>query len=158
MKPSQDITSDDELTTTTEVLQWVQALTELHDRIAPRFARSEPRRRVLEYLKGIMSEMPRKTCWQLAEHAREKTPYGMQRLLASAVWDDALVREDLRTYVLEHLGRDYAIGVIDETSFLKSGDKSVGVQKQYYGTTGHLENCQVAVVLDGCFRTWSYPH
>ena len=117
MKPSQDITSDNELTTVTEVLQWVQALTELHDRIAARFARSEPRRRVLAYLKGIMSEMPRKTCWQLAEQAREMTPFGMGRLLASAVWDDALVREDLRDYVVEHLGLDGAIGAIDETSF-----------------------------------------
>lgn len=148
MKPSQDTTYDEALTTTTEVVQWVQALTELHDRIAPRFARSEPRGRALAYLKGVMSEIPRKNGWQLAEHAREATPYGMQRLLATAAWDDSLVREDLRDYVYEHLGTDAAIGVLDETCFRKSGDKSAGVQKQYCGTTGQIENCQVAVFLD----------
>jgi SRSO17 transposase len=148
MKPSQDITYDETLTTTTEVVQWVQALVELHEHIAPRFARSEPRNRALAYLKGIMSEMERKTSWQLAEHAREANPYGMQRLLASAVWDDGLVRADLRDYVYEHLGTPDGIGVIDETSFPKSGDKSAGTQKQYCGTTGQTENCQVAVCLD----------
>jgi SRSO17 transposase len=148
MKPSQDITYDETLTTTTEVVQWVQALTELHDRIAPYFARSEPRSRALGYLKGIMSEIPRKNGWQLAEHAREATPYGMQRLLAEARWDDSLVRVDLRDYVYEHLGTPDAIGVLDETSFPKRGDKSAGVQKQYCGTTGQIENCQVAVFLD----------
>jgi len=148
MKPSQDTTYNEALTTTTEVVGWVQDLMELHDRIAPRFARPEPRGRALAYLKGIMSEIPRKNGWQLAEHAREATPYGMQRLLAQAVWDDSLVRADLRDYVYEHLGTDAGIGVIDETSFCKSGNKSAGTQKQYCGTTGQLENCQVAVFLD----------
>ena len=75
-------------------------------------------------------------------------PYGMQRLLSAAVWDDALVREDLRNYVYEHLGTIAAILVIDETSFAKCGEKSAGVQVQYCGTTGQIENCQVAVFLD----------
>jgi len=147
MKPSQDTTSPARVSTPTDVVNWVQALFDLHARIAPRFARPEPRRRALAYLKGVMSEIPRKNGWQLAEHAREATPYGMQRLLAQAVWDDDLVREDLRDYVYQHLGAPGAIGVLDETSFPKRGDKSVGVQVQYCGTTGRLENCQVAVFL-----------
>jgi SRSO17 transposase len=148
MKPSQDTTSSDAHTTTTHVVQWVQALFDLHARIAPRFARPEPRRRALAYLKGIMSETPRKNGWQLAEHAREATPYGTQRLLSAAKWDDGLVREDLRTYVYEHLGTELAVLVIDETSFPKRGEKSAGVQVQHCGTTGRQENCQVAVFLD----------
>ncbi len=82
-----------------------------------------------------------------AEHAREATPYGMQRLLSSAVWDADLVCDDLRSYVLEQLGDQEAILVIDETSFPKRGDKSAGAQVQYCGTTGQVENCQVGVFL-----------
>jgi SRSO17 transposase len=121
---------------------------DLHARIAPRFARPEPRKRSLSYLQGVMSEVERKNGWQLAEHAREATPYGMQRLLAAAVWDDGLVRSDLRDYLYEHLGTPDGILVIDETSFPKRGDKSAGVQEQYCGTKGELDNCQVAVFLD----------
>jgi len=148
MKPSQDTTFHEAETTTAEIVRWVQALWDLHARIAPRFARPEPRRRALAYLQGLMSEIERKNGWQLAEHAREGTPYGMQRLLSQAVWDDDLVRADLRDYVYEHLGAQWAILVIDETSFLKRGSKSAGVAVQYCGTTGQIENCQVAVFLD----------
>lgn len=148
MRPSQDTIQSDSRTTMAQVVQWVQALWDLHARIAPRFVRPEPRRRALAYLQGIMSEIERKNGWQLAEHAREATPYGMQRLLSQAIWDDALVREDLRDYVYEHLGAPDAILVIDETSFPKRGEKSAGVQVQYCGATGQIENCQVAVFLD----------
>jgi hypothetical protein len=112
MKPSQDITQSDAPTTTKDLVQWVEALTSLHARIAPHFARPEPRRRALAYLKGVMSEVPRKNSWQLAEHGRRGTPYGMQRLLATAVWDDSRVRDELRDYVDAHLGSLDAIGVI----------------------------------------------
>jgi len=140
MKPSQDITSRDATTTMTHIVQWAQDLRDLHARIAPRFARPEPRRRALAYLQGVMSEISRKNGWQLAEHAREATPYGMPRLLSAAVWDAGLVREDLRDYVCQHLGIRAAILVIDETSFAKCGEKSAGVQVQYCGTTGQVEN------------------
>jgi SRSO17 transposase len=90
----------------------------------------------LAYLQGLLSSIERKNGWQLAEHAREATPYGMQRLLSSAVWDADLVRDDLRAYVLEQLGPHNAILVIDETSFPKRGKQSAGVQVQYCGTTG----------------------
>jgi SRSO17 transposase len=119
----------------------------VYARIAPRFARSEPRRRALAYLQGILSPIERKNGWQLAEHAREGTPYGMQRLLSQAVWDADLVRDDLRAYALEQLGTDDAILALDETSFPKAGNKSAGVGKQYCGTTGQVENCQVGVFL-----------
>jgi SRSO17 transposase len=140
MKLSQDTTFKQDRTSLCQVVQWVQDLRKLHARIAPRFARPEPRRRALAYLQGVMSEIRRKNGWQLAEHAREATPYGMQRLLSAAVWDDALVREDLRDYVYEHLGHPGAILVIDESSFPKKGKKSAGVAVQYCGTTGQVQN------------------
>jgi len=148
MKPHQDTLPPAAKTTVTEVARWAQALARLHARFAPRFARPEPRRRALAYLQGLMSSIERKNGWQLAEHAREATPYGMQRLLSQAVWDAGLVRDELRSYVYEHLGEQGAILVIDETSFPKEGEKSAGVQVQYCGTTGVVENCQVAVFLD----------
>src|SRR5213592_1556830 len=117
MKHHQHTTPLGSRTTPSEVCGWAQALTRLHTRIAPRFARPEPRRRALAYLQGLLSSTERKNGWQLAEHAREATPYGIQRLLASAAWDADLVRDDLRAYVLEHLGALHAILVLDETSF-----------------------------------------
>lgn len=134
-------------TTPIDVVRWADALVRLHVRLAARFARPEPFRRALAYLQGILSCVERKNGWQLAEHAREANPYGMQRLLSQAVWDADGVRDDLRDFVIKHLGDLYAILVIDETSFLKRGRKSAGVKKQYCGTTGDLENCQVGVFL-----------
>jgi SRSO17 transposase len=147
MKPLQHSIPMGTRTMLREIVQWVQALSQLHARIAPRFARPEPRGRALSYLQGLLSSVERKNGWQLAEQAREATPYGMQRLLSSAVWDADLVRDDLRGYVLEQLGTSEAIAVIDETSFPKRGCKSAGVGVQYCGTTGQVENCQVGVDL-----------
>src|SRR5438876_1351083 len=148
MKHPQHTTPKEAGTSCSQIGRWAQALARLHARIAPRFARPEPRRRALAYLQGLMSSIERKNGWQLAEHAREATPYGMQRLLSQAVWDAELVRDDLRTYVYDHLGEQGAILVLDETSFPKEGEKSAGVQVQYCGTTGVVENCQVAVFLE----------
>ena len=134
-------------TTMAEVVQWSHELARVHARIAPHFVHPQPRRRVLAYLQGLLSETPRKNSWQVAEHAGERTPYGMQRLLSSAVWDVARVRDELRAYVLEQLGTHEAIVAIDETSFPKAGRKSAGVGIQYCGTTGHVQNCQVGVFL-----------
>lgn len=139
--------SQETKTTVADVVRWTQELDRLHARLAPRFARPEPRRRALAFLHGILSTTSRKNGWQLAEHAREARPDGMQRLLSSAVWDTDGVRDDLRTYTLEHLGKQSAIAVIDETSFPKQGKKSAGVGVQYCGTTGQVENCQVGVFL-----------
>ena len=130
-----------------EVARWAEGIEGIHGCIAGRFHRSEPRRRVLEYLEGLISPVERKNGWQLAERAGDATPDGVQRLLSTYVWDANLVRDDLRAYVVEHLGDTDAVVVVDETGFLKKGDKSVGVQRQYSGTAGRIENCQVGVFL-----------
>lgn len=147
MKSSQYTPSRETATTLTDLARWAQALTQFHARLASHFARKETRQRALLYLQGLLSPLERKNGWSLAEHAREARPYGMQRLLVGSVWDANLVRDDLRHYVLEHLGDPKAVLAIDETSFPKSGDKSAGVQVQYCGTTGQVENCQVGVFL-----------
>ena len=95
----------------------------------------------------MLRPVARKNGWQLAEHAGEARPNGMQRLLAGAKWDADAVREDLRAYVLAHVGDPRAVLVIDETGVLKQGMKSVGVKRQYSGTAGRLENCQIGVFL-----------
>jgi SRSO17 transposase len=127
VKQDHHIICTDQATTPADIGRWVQSLSRLHARIAPRFARPEPRRRALAYLQGILSDTERKNGWQLAEHAREGRPDGMQRLLASAVWDTDGVRDDLRSYTLEQLGQESAILAIDETGFPKQGQKSAGV-------------------------------
>ncbi len=98
--------------------------------IGPRFARSEPRVRAGVYLRGLLSSAERKNGWTLAEQAGDRTPDPMQRLLNHADWDADAVRDDLREYVVEHLGDDSAVLVIDETGFLKKGTKSAGVARQ----------------------------
>jgi SRSO17 transposase len=130
-----------------EVQAWVAGLQALHARIAERFARAEPRQRALAYLRGLLGPVGRKNGWQLVEHAGEATPDGMQRLLATADWDPDLVRDDLRGYVVEHLGDPGAVLVVDETGFLKKGTTSVGVQRQYSGTAGKVDNCQLGLFL-----------
>jgi SRSO17 transposase len=130
-----------------QVQDWAAGLDELHQRIAARFKRAEPRQRVLAYLRGLLSSLDRKNGWQLAEAAGEATPDGMQRLLNTAKWDADAVRDDLRAYVVEHLGHPDAVLVVDETGFLKKGRKSVGVKRQYSGTAGRVENSQVGVLL-----------
>jgi SRSO17 transposase len=129
------------------VEEWAGELEALHARIAPRFERAEPRRRALTYLKGLLSHAERKNGWQLAEEAGEPTPDGMQRLLNASRWDPDAVRDDLLAYVRAQLADPGAILVIDETGFLKKGTKSAGVQRQYSGTAGKRENCQIGVFV-----------
>ncbi|CAA9225453.1 MAG: Mobile element protein, partial [uncultured Acetobacteraceae bacterium] len=126
---------------------WAQGLEELAHRIAPRFGRAEPRRRALAYLRGLLAPLERKNGWQLAEAAGDAAPDGVQDFLSRTRWDADAVRDDLRAYVAEHLGDPEAVLVLDETGFLKKGDKSAGVQRQYSGTAGRIENCQVGVFL-----------
>jgi len=130
-----------------QVHEWADELDNLHARIAPRFTRAEPRQRTLSYLKGLLGPVERKNGWQLAEQAGEATPYGTQRLLNGSQWDAEGVRDDLRGYVLDNLGSEDAVLVVDETGFLKKGEHSVGVKRQYSGTAGRIENCQVGVFL-----------
>src|SRR5579859_6282413 len=116
--------------TPAESAPWRAGWDEVQECIGPRFARSEQRQRVRRYVDGLLSPVERKNGWQLAEHAGEARPYGMQRLLAGARWDADAVRDDLRAYVMEQLGDPRAVLVIDETGFLKQGTKSVGVKRQ----------------------------
>jgi len=130
-----------------EVEGWASQFERLCGRISPRFARPEVRRRVTGFLRGLLGEVARKNGWQLAEHASETSPDGMQRLLTTARWDADGLRDDVRAYVVEHLGDPGGVLVVDETGFLKKGGKSAGVQRQYSGTAGRIENCQVGVFL-----------
>ena len=130
-----------------EVESWAAEFGRLCERIGPRFARPEVRRRVAGFLRGLLGGVDRKNGWQLAEHARETTPDGMQRLLTTARWDPDALRDDMRDYVVEHLGDPGGVLVVDETGFLKKGTKSAGGKRQYSGTAGRIENCQVGVFL-----------
>ena len=147
MKLPQDSTSSAVLTTLADVMRWRGSLLQVHARLASYFARPQPYQRMLRFLQGIVSQVERKNGWQLAEQARETTPYGMQRLLSQAVWDEDGVRDEVRAFALSQLGTSEAIVAIDETSFPKRGKHSAGVKKQYCGTTGQVQNCQVGVFL-----------
>ncbi|MEV5989338.1 IS701 family transposase [Streptomyces sp. NPDC052051] len=116
-------------------------------RIAGRFARYEPRLRAGRLVLGLLSDLPRKNCWTIAEWVGEASPHGMQHLLCRAAWDAEAVRDDVREYVVEHLHDEGAVLVVDETGDVKKGIHTVGVQRQYTGTAGRIENSQVAVCL-----------
>jgi SRSO17 transposase len=139
-------TSPAELTVDT-VRAWLLELTEVERRIGARFPRWDARRRAGAYLRGLLSPVERKNGWQLAEVNGDDTPYGVQHLLGRAIWDADAVRDDLRGYVMAHLGTPEGVMVIDETGFLKKGRHSAGVARQYSGTAGRVENCQIGVFL-----------
>jgi SRSO17 transposase len=120
---------------------------EVERRIGPLFARSEARQRALSYIGGLLSPAERKNSWQLAELNGDLNPYGFQHLLGRADWDADQLRDTLRTYIIDYLADQAAVGVIDETGFLKKGQHSAGVARQYSGTAGKIENCQIGVFL-----------
>jgi SRSO17 transposase len=124
-----------------------QELAALQERIGPHFRRAEVRERVGRFLTSLLSGVERKNGWQLAEELDESGPQGVQRLLNAADWDEEAVRDELRTYVVEHLEDKHAVLVVDETGFVKKGKKSVGVARQYSGTAGRRENSQMGVFL-----------
>jgi SRSO17 transposase len=122
-------------------------LADIAGRLAPHFARSEPRQRAMAYVRGLLSSVERKNSWQLAEVSGDATPYGFQYLLGRADWEADAVRDELRHYLVQHLGSLDAVLVIDETGFPKKGRHSAGVARQYSGTLGKIDNCQVGVFL-----------
>lgn len=130
-----------------DVQTWADGLDEIRELIAPRFSRSEPRATALAYLTGLLSGEERKNSWTLSERAGHRIPDGMQRLLSSADWNPDEVRDDLRDYVAEHLGDPDSVLIVDETGFMKKGTRSAGVARQYSGTAGRVENCQIGVFL-----------
>lgn len=137
------------------VARWTRQLDALHARLAPHFTPPGLRARARAHLQAVLAGAERRNGWQLAEAAGEATPYGMQRLIASAGWDADAVRDDLRAYLGEHLGEHPGVHpgdpggvlIVDETGFLKKGDQSAGVQRQSSGTAGRIENCQVGIFL-----------
>src|SRR5437016_2871604 len=155
MRPLQSTTDPQLQAFLQQVSRWPLALRALHQRIAVCFARPEPHHHAFLYLQAILSDIPRKNGWQIAEHARLARPYGMQRLLSRAVWDEAGVRDDLRALVYQTLSPPGSAGdeppfpilVLDESGFPKRGRHSAGVGPQYCGATGQVENCQVGVFL-----------
>lgn len=130
-----------------QVTAWADEVGAVGERIGRHFARSEPRRRAAGYVRGLLGAAERKNGWQLAEHLGDPTPDGVQHLLARADWDADAVRDELLGYVAEHLGHRDGVLIVDETGFLKKGTKSAGVARQYSGTAGRVENCQVGVFL-----------
>ncbi len=132
---------------TDEAVDWAGGLDALVEQIAPRFRRIEARRRVRAYVQGLLAPVERKNGWQLAEYAGDRTPDAVQDFLARMRWDADQVRDDLRSYVVAQLGDADGVLVLDETGFVKKGTKSVGVQRQYSGTAGRIENCQIGVFL-----------
>jgi SRSO17 transposase len=126
---------------------WVAGLDDLFALVSVRFPRVEPRLQARAYVRGLLAPLASKNGWTLAEAAGNKTPDRMQRLLNRASWDADGVRDDVRGYVARHLGDAGGVLVVDETGFVKKGASSAGVQRQYSGTAGRVENCQLGVFL-----------
>jgi DDE superfamily endonuclease len=126
---------------------WSGELTALQERFVHRFARTEPRESALGYMRGLIAPLQRKNGWTLAEQAGHAGPDRIHRLLNRIDWDADQVLDDVRDYVVEHLGDPEAVLIVDDTGFLKKGTRSAGVQRQYSGTAGRTENCQVGVFL-----------
>ena len=129
------------------VESWQSGLENLFACFAGRFSRVEPRRYAFAYVRGLLAPLERKNGWTLAEASGFKSPNGLQDFLQSPAWDPNLVRDDVRDYVVEHLGEPHGVLVADETGFLKKGIRSAGVQRQYSGTAGRTENCQIGTFL-----------
>src|SRR5438067_5750077 len=159
MKHPQHTTSVQVGPTLPEISRWHEHLRQLHARLRPHFARPEAHQHALRYLQAVLSDLPRKNGWQIAEQARQARPYGIQRLLSAAVWDQDAVRDDLRALVTASLSAPlpsqqepageapFPVLVLDESGFPKRGRHSAGVGPQYCGRTGRVENCQVGVFL-----------
>jgi SRSO17 transposase len=133
------------MATDVEAGVWAAELESLQLRVGERFTRVEPRRRMRDYVRGLLGPVGRKNGWQLAEYAGHETPDGLQRLLASCRWEPDEVRDDLQDYVAQTLGHSDGVLILDDTGFLKKGTTSAGVQRQYSGTAGRTENCQIGV-------------
>src|SRR5437867_5142479 len=130
-----------------ELDQWADAFVAFHARFADLFARSETRDQAAKYLRGLLAPLERKNSWQLAEAIGDATPDRTQRLLYRADWDADAARDRLQHFIIEQFGDEEGIGIVDETGFLKKGTSSVAVARQYSGTAGKVENCQVATLL-----------
>lgn len=129
------------------VLRWREELGALQAKLGELFVRAEPRRQAGLYLEGLLSAAKRKNGWQLAEQIGDARPWRTQRVLSHVLWNQDAARDLCRDHVLEHLGADDGVLIVDETGFLKKGEHSVGVARQYSGTAGRIENAQIGVFL-----------
>ncbi len=127
--------------------EWQSGLDDLFAVIAGRFSRVEPRRLAFAYVRGLLAPLERRNGWTIAEHAGRRSPNAVQEMLCSPCWDPHLVRDDLRGYLVEHLGDPDGVLIVDDTGFVKKGIRSAGVQRQYCGTAGKVENCQIGTFL-----------
>jgi SRSO17 transposase len=125
--------------------RWDLELDDLFLNIGHRFGRVELRRRMRDYVRGLLAPVARKNSWQLAEQAGHPTPDGLQHLLAGSKWESDDIRDDLQEYVAGKLGEAGGVLIVDDTGFIKKGTTSAGVQRQYSGTAGRTENCQIGV-------------
>jgi SRSO17 transposase len=130
-----------------EVAAWAGEFSQVEALLAPRFRRSEPRARAAGYVQGLMSGLERKNGWTISEATGAPSPNSVQWLLTGADWDPDRLRDDLRSWVVDRLGDPDGVLVVDDTGFLKKGTKSAGVQRQYTGTAGRIENAQIGVFL-----------
>jgi SRSO17 transposase len=135
-----------------ELDKWAEDFEAFHARFADLFCRQEPREQSRKYLRALLAPVERKNGWQLAEAGGDERPDAMQRLLYLAQWEADAARDRLQQFVVEVFGDEAGIGVVDETGFIKKGDKSVGVQRQYSGTAGKRENCQIGTFLSYASR------
>ncbi len=130
-----------------EVAGWAQEFGQVEALLGPRFRRSEPRARAAGYVQGLMAPLERKNGWTISEVSGARSPDSVQWLLTGADWDPDLLRDDVRGWVVDRLGDPGGVLIVDDTGFLKKGGKSAGVQRQYSGTAGRVENCQIGVFL-----------
>jgi SRSO17 transposase len=135
-----------------ELEQWQEEFEAFHARFADLFERSESREQAKKYVRGLLAQADRKNSWQVAEVVGDRIPDRMQRLLYRAPWDADTARDRLQQFVIENFGDEEGIGVVDETSFLKKGEHSVGVARQWCGAVGKLDNCQVSTMLSYATR------
>lgn len=124
-----------------------QELTPIQELLQDSFNRIETKASAMSYFQGLISTVERKNSWQLAEQAGCENPYAFQYLLGRATWDVSYLRDSVRQYVVGFMPQEEGVLSIDETGFLKKGNKSAGVGRQYTGTAGRIENCQVGVFL-----------
>ncbi|WP_033346798.1 IS701 family transposase [Catenuloplanes japonicus] len=127
--------------------EWQAGLDDLFALVAGRFARVEPRRLAFAYVRGLLAPLERCNGWTIAEHAGRRSPNAVQEMLYSPCWDPDLVRDDVRDYLVGHLGEPSGVLIADDTGFIKKGVRSAGVQRQYTGTAGKVENCQIGTFL-----------
>jgi SRSO17 transposase len=130
-----------------EVAGWAQEFSQVEALLGPRFGRREPRARAVGYVRSLLAPLERKNGWTISEATGARSPDSVQWLLSGADWDPDLLRDDLRAWVVEQLGDPGGVLIVDDTGFLKKGTKSAGVQRQYSGTAGRVENCQIGVFL-----------